>query len=88
MGARFKKNLIEVTDDFQSFLERTGTLTYYKYVCGFFMVTQIPELLQFCEENPNYHILTMTHPGYYENRYVAEKEVYHLGGPGTPYQFI
>ena len=88
MGARFKENLIEVTDDYQSFLKRTGTLTYYKdledmgfqmfNVCGFFMVTQTSELLQFCEDNPNYHILTMTRPGYYENRYVPDQMVYHL----------
>ena len=88
MGARCIENLIEVTDDYNAYYLRTGAILYYKKLewlgfkldnfSGLFHDQYVAELLTFCKEHPSYHIVTMTMSGYYENRYVPDKRVYHL----------
>ena len=80
---------IELIDDFDVFYERTGLLYCYKDLeslgfkmfsfAGHFMATSAPALLDFCEKNPCYHIITVTGTGYYENRYIPGKHLYYLG---------
>ena len=93
MGARFKENLIEVTDDCHAFFIQTGTLCYYEEVealgfktfdvIGHFMGSDAGKLVEFCKDHPNYHIVTVTRSGYYENRYVPDQSLYYLAN-GDP----
>ena len=66
----------------------TGKLFYYKElewlgfyldnVNGRFGQNQVDLLLDFCEKNPEYHIMTQTHPGRYVNRYIPGNDSYFL----------
>ena len=95
MGARFKENLTEVTDDYSAFYTRTGMLGYLSLELLGFRISnyggivpseQVEEAREFCVQNPDYHILTMTGDGYYENRYVPSHRVYFLGnGDANPF---
>ena len=42
-------------------------------VSGAFGSSWIDDLLEFCTQNPQYHIVTMTVPGRLENRYGVER---------------
>ena len=80
---------MELTSNVHEFYERTGLLWYYKdleslgfrmfSVSGVFMASSVPALLDFCDRNPCYHVVTIVGPGRYENRYVAGKRLYYLG---------
>ena len=89
MAATSREHLIELTDDYRVFYERTGLLNYYQDLeslgfhmfsfSGHFMASQVPLLLDFCDKNRCYHVITITESGRYENRYVPDKRVYYLG---------
>ena len=79
----------EVTDDVQVFFRRTGMLYWYaelewlgfnlNNVFGLFDNSHRGQLEKFCEENPEYHIMTTTAPGLLVNQYVPAKDnLYHL----------
>ena len=79
----------ELTDDYHAFYERTGLIYDYQELeklgfhmfsfSGHFMASSIPVLLDFLEKKPCYHLISVTRPGLYENRYVPDKEgLYYL----------
>ena len=47
--------------------------------CGAFWRCFLPQLIQFCKENPEYHIVTSDGPGRLLNRLVEEKSFYMIG---------
>jgi hypothetical protein len=89
MEASSKQYIKEVTDDYELFYERTGFIYDYQELeslgfemfsfAGNFLPSSVPGLMTFCKKNPNYHIITTTDPGRYENCYVPGKRSYHLG---------
>ena len=88
MGATYREFEPELTDDFNSFFDRVGLLHCYKDIeplgfyldnfTGIFNEKRLKELSAFCENNFAYHIVTQTHPGRYENRYVPDCGCYFL----------
>jgi len=88
MGATYKEFGSELTDDYSAFFDRVGMLRYYKDLeplgfyldnfTGIFYEKQAKQLLNFCERNNAYHIVTQTHPGRYENRCVPGCRTYFL----------
>ena len=91
MGATSLDNQTELTDDFEAFYERTGLIFSYLDIlslgfgrndtyCGFFTGSQQElELVDFCKKKPWYHIITITGPGRYENRYMPGERLFYLG---------
>ena len=89
MGATYQEYKIELIDNIHVFFRRTGKLSYYKElewlgfqlesITGGFRQTQVVMLLDFCKNNPEYHIITQTHPGRYINCFIPGKRSYFLG---------
>jgi len=53
---------------------------------GAFQQSDIPSLLDFCQQNPEYHVVTYTSDHRYVNRYVPDQRVYRLAtGEKNPY---
>ena len=87
-GATVHRNQLEVTNDIGPFYRRIGLLCTYPQLEwlgfyldnseGMFTLSQSRMLLEFCRDNPEYHVVTCTHPGRLENRYVPGKNVYLL----------
>ena len=79
---------LEVMTSSAAFHRRTGLIGDYREIewlgfelsnyVGIFMEEDLPELLEFCEANPEYHIVTCTDPGRNVNRYIPGKKIYHL----------
>ena len=89
MGLKRHEPQWEVTDDLHGFCRRTGILYWYAElewlgfhlndVCGTLDNSHREHSEQFCEENPEYHIMTMIAPGGLVNHYVPAKDnLYHL----------
>ncbi|MBF0442653.1 MAG: hypothetical protein HQK54_12170 [Oligoflexales bacterium] len=89
MSASCHEYKIELTDNVHAFFRQTGIILNHEELewLGFqlkngfttiFGDSEVPLIIQFCEENPEYHIITMTQPGHIENRYVPGKRVYYL----------
>ena len=88
MGTTQYKNQVEITDDIHIFFRRTGLLYLTEQVewlgfrlnnsLGVFNESQAQMLVKFCEQNPEYHIISGTGPGYLENRYVPGHRTYYL----------
>ena len=93
MGAKAESNAIQITDDYCAFSDQTGIFLTsielaflgFQRDCfsGFFRSPELPAILAFCKENPSYHIISVTEPGRYENRYVSGKQLYFLGDGDT-----
>jgi hypothetical protein len=89
MGATRFENKPELIEDICEFNKRTGKLNSFELwhielpsdnFCGAFTSEDANKLLEFCHKNPAYHIITQTHPGYHENRYVPGKQnTYSIG---------
>ena len=88
-GAARHAYKMELIDDIGSFYRRVGIILNHdgqlerlgfklEYVSGGFGPSWIGELLEFCAQNPEYHIVTMTIPGRLENRYVPGRNLHHL----------
>ena len=88
MDATCQKNQTEVLDNIHAFFRRTGIVSYFKELewlgfepnkfSGSFRDAEVVSLINFCENDSDYHIVTMTHPGQMENRYVPGKRIYLL----------
>ena len=89
MGLKRHEPHWEVTDDLHGFYRRTGILYWYtelewlgfylNNVGGTFDDSHREQIEQFCEENPEYHIMTVIAPGLLVNHYVPAKDnLYHL----------
>ena len=54
-------------------------------ITGSFYESDIPELQEFCEQRPAYHIVSMTSSHWYINRYVPGSRIYRLAnGDSNP----
>ena len=87
-GATYQESASELTDDYKAFMERIGILRdhgelnpigfYPDNFTGIFWEKHLDRLINFCEKNIAYHIVTQTHPGRYENRFVPGCRTYFL----------
>ena len=88
MSASARENRIELIVDINIFYKRVGMVdNYYElewlgfkthYFSGSFEAESVPELLKFCQENLDYHIVSYTDHGRYENKYVPGHVLYRL----------
>ncbi|MBF0441546.1 MAG: hypothetical protein HQK54_06550 [Oligoflexales bacterium] len=89
MGSGTKReNDLDVTEDYNLFIERTGLLLSQRQVTALgirtdnigatFWESSTGMLLDFCKENPMYHVVTIIRPGRIENRYIPRKNIYML----------
>jgi len=79
---------MELTFDVHAFYRRTGTILNslelewlglkFDDLSAIFRGYEVNLILDFCKDNDEYHIITMTEPGRLENRYVPGKRVYYL----------
>ena len=93
MGARAKENKIELIVASEDFNRRVGLINNYYDLewlglsghdfCGAFEFGFLPQLIQFCEDNPEYHLLTCDGPGRLLNRLVQGKSFYKIGNGDT-----
>ena len=89
MGARARENKIELIVQSRDFNRRVGLIKNYYDLewlglsghdfCRAFRRCFLPQLIQFCKENPEYHIVTSDGPGRLINRLVEEKSFYLIG---------
>ena len=89
MGARSRVNKIELMVESDRFNRRVGLITIFYDLewlglsghdfSGLFRSCFIPQLIQFCKENPEYHILTSGGPGRLLNHLVEGKSFYMIG---------
>ena len=87
-GATVKKNYLNLMDDFAMFVERTGLIIAPEDLSmlglpladiqAAFWGSSSDMLLEFCEQYPQYHIVTITGPGRLENKYIPCKNIYML----------
>ena len=88
MSATCHEYKMELTDNVHSFFQRTGIivngdelewlgLNSYSFTATF-LESVVHMIVDFCKNNPEYHIITVTSPGHMENRYVPGKRVYYL----------
>ena len=88
MSATAREDRIELIVDINIFFNRVGIVGHYeelewlgfKVECfaGSFRSERVPELQRFCQENPEYHIVSYTGDGRYENKYVPGQVLYRL----------
>ncbi|MBM4253599.1 MAG: hypothetical protein FJ146_16650 [Deltaproteobacteria bacterium] len=94
MGAIHKEK-IEFTTSYEEFRDRVKLICSYKEIewlglepksiSGMFFRDDATTLLRFCRENPSYHIVTITGPTRYENRFIADQRIYLLAqGDSNP----
>ncbi|MBM4253978.1 MAG: hypothetical protein FJ146_18580 [Deltaproteobacteria bacterium] len=78
MGARAKEKKVELMVNRREFFDRVGMVTNYYELewlglsghdfCGLFLDSSFPELLKFCGENPDYHLVSSVGVGCFVNR--------------------
>ena len=88
MSATGREDHIELIVDMDEFCRRVGLVSSHVELewLGFKMESfggtlrarRLPELLAFCAENPEYHIMTYTDLGRIANKYVPDKDLYFL----------
>ena len=93
MSARARENKIELIVESEEFNRRVGLITNFYDIewlglsghdfCGSFRCCFLPQLIQFCKDNPEYHILTSDGPGRLINRLVYGKDFYKIGDGDT-----
>ena len=89
MGARAREQKIELIVRSRDFNRRVGLITNYYDLewlglsghdfSGLFRSRFLPQLIRFCKENPEYHILTSDGPGRLLNQLVEGKSFYMIG---------
>ena len=89
MGARAREHKIELFLNARVFNKRVGLVKNYYEIewlgltghdfCGSFGRSCLPQLIQFCKDNPEYHIVSCDGPGRYINRLVAHQSFYMIG---------
>ena len=89
MVARAKENKIELLVRYQDFNRRVGLVNNYceleflgltgQDFSGAFRGRYLPQLVQFCKDNPDYHILSGDGPGRLVNRLILERNYYMIG---------
>ena len=89
MGARASEHKIELFVTSRDFNRRVGLITNYYDLewlgltghdfCGTFECRFLPQLIQFCKDNPEYHILTSSGPGRLINCLVEGNDFYKVG---------
>lgn len=82
MGARVRENKVDLIVSLEDFYRRVGAVhNYYELewlgltghdFCGVFVGQLLPLLLTFCDENPEYHIVSSVGVGHFVNRLVHE----------------
>ena len=87
-GASQWEHRLEITNDSSSFYRKIGLLKTYRQlkplglaineIIAMFDESQTGMLQDFCEENPDCHIVTFTQPGRLENRFVPNNNLYML----------
>ena len=88
MSATAREDHIELIVDISDFIRRVGFVNSYlelewlgfktESYGGSFRARRLPELVAFCAENPEYHIITYTDLGRIANKYVPDKDLYML----------
>jgi hypothetical protein len=88
MGPKQGRSTVESTDDIAMFYGRTGIICNNEQLewldlhphesFGLFDESQAAVLLDFCANNPQYHIISGTQPGRMENRFVPGQRIYYL----------
>ena len=88
MSALLTENKWKITDDANLFYQRTGLISHFEELLslgfarsdysGAFWGPQVEALINYCKNDPCYHIITITVPGRYENRYIPGKNLYYL----------
>ena len=94
-GATKQERFLEITDNYSMFIERTGLILDPRDLSALgirsddigtmFWEKSTGMLLEFCKNNRNYHIVTITRPGRFENSYIPRNNIYMLAdGDGNP----
>ncbi len=94
-GASKFEHQAEITNDASAFYSRIGLLKTYRQlrplgleiseIIAVFDQSQIGMLQEFCTENPDHHIVTLTRPERLENRFVPNNNLYMLAnGDSNP----
>jgi hypothetical protein len=93
MGARALENKMVLYVNYSAFCKRIGLLNNYYDLealgleahdhSGSFFSHDLPELIAFCREHPEYHIVTCDGPGRRVNRLIHGKSYYMLAN-GDP----
>lgn len=88
MGARVNENRIELLVDSGEFRARVGMIEDYlelewlgfklNNICGIFRSQDLPNLIAFCRDHPNYHIVSSLGSGRYINKYDPSARSYAL----------
>jgi hypothetical protein len=88
MPASAAEYKMELSHDISAFYRRTGTILNPNELIwlglkaddltAIFDEDEVKILHEFCKDNSEYHIITITEPGRLENLYVPDKRVYYL----------
>ena len=88
MPASAAEYKMELSHDISAFYRRTGTILNANELIwlglkaddltAIFGESEVNILLEFCKDNPEYHIVTIAEQGRLENRYVPGKRVHYL----------
>ena len=95
MGASAKEEQLEIIENMVEFSKRVGMIDFAEDVepLGFKLVSvtatfgdrEIESLISFCNENPQYHIVTEISSFVYRNKYVPEGDCWHIAdGDANP----
>ena len=95
MGATAKEFAPEIIEDIPTFNRRVGMISFshkliplgfhLKMSDGLFDESHLDELLDFCKQNKNYHIVTITGDFHYTNRFIPGYRFYKLAkGDSNP----
>ena len=88
MGARAKENRVELIVNYTAFKSRVGLITNYYDLewlgftghdfSGRFDPTYVRQLITFCDQNPDHHIVSVVVPGRYVNKLVLGSRSYKI----------
>ena len=88
MSASAQQDKLEIMVSTPAFYDRTGIIVDYQEIewlgfnldnfVGMFGQEDLAALLKFCEENPEYHIVSNTELGRSINKYVPDRKIYQL----------
>ena len=83
MSATCHKYKMELTDNVRSFFQRTGIIVNDEELdwlgvnsscfTPLFLEPEVHAILDFCKNNPEYHIITVTYPGHITLNYLRRR---------------